>query len=596
MSKFLKLVDLRTDLSNITGQGINIIEDIVNNEYLNPITGKIKQDLLPATNALVDVKTFNTIAERDAFSATNGDVGVVLDVNETYIYNGTIWVEVLTSDVLNTLNDVTLTNPQNEDVLMYNGITNQWFNDNSVGNHLNATGFDTVHEIFNNRALLRLINQDVSTTSLPSFVGVVATTYQILSAFAPNPAFFGIYRTVFGTVALQDSIGIIDLRQLEIDRHTHANKTLLDAINQNLSTNSGVVHLTVSVFNTFRLFSNFTNTFPNDGEIWREGVSPNLDLFYRQDTTTYNLTTVFKNTHTHSNKIFLDSIDQNLSTGSNVNFNIINPFQVNFTAVNNLKTILFRELDLDSYAGIGLVTGGSNAMIFRTYGPAGGSFSGYSFQYSETNGMPRGIASIDPDCIRMDSTLSGIKKDGLFTIESSTLAGDLGFFSTNGGEVKCSRALTIGETGQNTSAALYVGQSLIAGVTLTQQFSVFNRRFSIPSDERIKKDIVNIDPSDIFDRISSLNPVQFKYKFDANTIKKGYIAQHLENNPYYNSCVKTGNDFNYIDAEGNNQVVENMKILDDEIIEVDIVVCLKKLIEENIALKSRLLALENAVF
>lgn len=58
---------------------------------------KIPSSQLPAL-AISSVYTVNTIAERDALTVQEGDVAKVLtNPPETYIYNGTVWVELDTT-------------------------------------------------------------------------------------------------------------------------------------------------------------------------------------------------------------------------------------------------------------------------------------------------------------------------------------------------------------------------------------------------------------------------------------------------------------------------------------------------------------------
>jgi len=57
-------------------------------------SGKIPSSQLPPV-AITSVTVVATIAERDALSPQEGDFCVVTDVNETFIYNGTGWIELL---------------------------------------------------------------------------------------------------------------------------------------------------------------------------------------------------------------------------------------------------------------------------------------------------------------------------------------------------------------------------------------------------------------------------------------------------------------------------------------------------------------------
>lgn len=58
------------------------------------VTGKIPSDQIPPT-AITSVTVVATIAERDALTVGEGDFCVVTDTNQTFIYNGTAWVELI---------------------------------------------------------------------------------------------------------------------------------------------------------------------------------------------------------------------------------------------------------------------------------------------------------------------------------------------------------------------------------------------------------------------------------------------------------------------------------------------------------------------
>ena len=56
-------------------------------------TGKIPPEQIPPT-AITSVTVVSTIAERDALTPQEGDFCVVTSVNETFVYNGTAWIEL----------------------------------------------------------------------------------------------------------------------------------------------------------------------------------------------------------------------------------------------------------------------------------------------------------------------------------------------------------------------------------------------------------------------------------------------------------------------------------------------------------------------
>jgi hypothetical protein len=58
------------------------------------VTGKVPASQIPPV-AITSVTVVATIAERDALTPGEGDFCVVTDVNETFIYNGTGWIELL---------------------------------------------------------------------------------------------------------------------------------------------------------------------------------------------------------------------------------------------------------------------------------------------------------------------------------------------------------------------------------------------------------------------------------------------------------------------------------------------------------------------
>jgi hypothetical protein len=57
------------------------------------VTGKVPSSQLPPV-AITSVVVVATIAERDALTAKAGDFCIVTDVSETYVYDGTAWIEI----------------------------------------------------------------------------------------------------------------------------------------------------------------------------------------------------------------------------------------------------------------------------------------------------------------------------------------------------------------------------------------------------------------------------------------------------------------------------------------------------------------------
>ena len=60
------------------------------------VNGKIPLDQIPDT-AKITVNSVSSIAQRDSLTVQSGDIAVVAEEEKTYAYNGTSWVELLTS-------------------------------------------------------------------------------------------------------------------------------------------------------------------------------------------------------------------------------------------------------------------------------------------------------------------------------------------------------------------------------------------------------------------------------------------------------------------------------------------------------------------
>ena len=90
-------------------------------------SGKIPSSQLPPL-AISSVSVVATIAERDALTPQEGDFCVVTDVNETYIYDGSAWVEVIETSGVTSVNgfsgSVSLTSDN-----VSEGSTNKYFTD-----------------------------------------------------------------------------------------------------------------------------------------------------------------------------------------------------------------------------------------------------------------------------------------------------------------------------------------------------------------------------------------------------------------------------------------------------------------------------------
>lgn len=69
-------------------------------------TGKIPATQIPPT-AITSVTVVATIAERDALTPGEGDFCVVTDVNETYVYNGSAWIQLEVGSAVTAVNGKT---------------------------------------------------------------------------------------------------------------------------------------------------------------------------------------------------------------------------------------------------------------------------------------------------------------------------------------------------------------------------------------------------------------------------------------------------------------------------------------------------------
>ncbi|NDC48785.1 MAG: hypothetical protein EBZ61_06870, partial [Micrococcales bacterium] len=91
------------------------------------ISGKIPSNQLPPL-AISSVTVVSTIAERDALTPQEGDFCVVTSVNETYIYDGSAWIEIVeTSGVVSVNGQSGVVSLSTDDIS--EGTTNKYFTD-----------------------------------------------------------------------------------------------------------------------------------------------------------------------------------------------------------------------------------------------------------------------------------------------------------------------------------------------------------------------------------------------------------------------------------------------------------------------------------
>ena len=114
MSRFLTSVDannLKIDLSNITVNGISVLQSVTVDELLDD-NGKLKTDVLPPIS-LSSITVVADIPARDALlgSIESGDSVKVTSTNQYFVFDGVSFIQVNTENI-NSLNDVTVSGSQ----------------------------------------------------------------------------------------------------------------------------------------------------------------------------------------------------------------------------------------------------------------------------------------------------------------------------------------------------------------------------------------------------------------------------------------------------------------------------------------------------
>lgn len=139
------------------------------------VNGKIPLDQIPDT-AKITVNSVSSIAQRDSLTVQSGDIAVVAEEEKTYAYNGTSWVELLTSP------DLT-------------GIATEQYVDDSIDN-LNLTQY------LNSASVNAIVDSAITDANLAQYATIFYVDSSISALELPDSSLFQVdYQnetTVFG--------------------------------------------------------------------------------------------------------------------------------------------------------------------------------------------------------------------------------------------------------------------------------------------------------------------------------------------------------------------------------------------------------------
>lgn len=580
INRFLINHSLVTDLSNISTVGETNIINIIDDKYINPATGKIYGSLLPG-GAINNVSTYPDIATRDASGPFNtGDVSIILPpLNETYIFDGVAWVEILVTESIFQLSDVGQLGfpPADGDILEYSTINSKFLNTPTLRNHINLI---EEHFVYPNKLFLQTIDQNLAITDSPTFKNLsVNEKYQITAPYVNTVPVNGDMWLTNNDIGFHSGGNNINLSLLETDRHTHANKTQLDSINQLMSTSSQVTFNTISNNNKLLFLTSIPDPPLTDIGFYRK----NNDIWMSSNGVQVDLTA---SQHNHANKSNLDSINQDLSTGDNVTFNIANLFRSAYGPSFRERVITTSDTG-GTYEYSGVAYRSTNSISIHADVSADVRFTSTTIG---TDLVP--ILNIDKQGLKLQPNMNIYKPVDIVVKETPGSTNQI-LLDTLNGSVFCSNQLTCGIGAIATSYNLYVSN---LNASPDGQWSDYGKNFDEPSDSRLKRNISNRDSENIYDRISSLEVKNYKYRY-SNNYKVGLIAQDLEANIYYNQCVKVGGNYNFRDVvTDTDETITNLKSINTELIDFDIIVAVQKLIAENQELRTRIGALESVVF
>lgn len=621
---------LKTDVSNIVPIGENRIIAITNDQYIDTLTGLFKTSLMPPL-VITNVYVVASITDRNNISPVQtGDIAIVTDPpKETYIYNGSTWIEILSTQSLETLSDVDFLGqpPVDNEILVYTAgvwtktseplFTNigllpggiiaqagliQYNNDDFIFSdgvtNINLTNLYTKSHEHNNLAYLNIINQSLGTTSSPQFDNIVFTTggifttndYTIAFSRGIGDACYELFSTVgdysvsYGTrvndvnyaplivlnittgqincwylivntyinsklfilpnnndalpvagsfkyynnaFIFKDSIGEISLRTLQTNMHVHSNLVQLETINQNLSTTS-----LVSFGKVTTPLVNYTDAIFNQ-TIGNFGYSSGSFLCY-DSFGLIDLRILKDVSHVHLNKTnYLDPINQVLATTSSpvfagikttINSSTTNGRSISFTRSDPTFGCYVTQLSSDYLLDFGICNydSGTNTQFGVRLDPYRGKLV-----LRNNEGTVTVIQVLDTDLVFRDT--SDITRFGMDFVNS----------------IFTSPYISI-----NTAGTL--AYNLTVGGT---QGSNSSTTFTLISDQNLKRDISPC-PSGILEAFENIKIVDYKHKY-SNEIKRGVLAQDIQQCACFSSCVGCVPEYKYTDIETKQEVIVN---------------------------------------
>lgn len=416
---------------------------------------------------------------------------------------------------------------------------------------------------------------------------------------------------------LHDGTGQMDLRALLV----HANRSNLDSINQDLNSTDHVTFESVT-FDTEAKWTNQTS-----GVFLAGSIHYLNNQFEATDGSgSYNLRDVV-----HVNRSNLDSINQDLATTDSPSFSKITlsdgiltmdgiTSQVIDTNTGNLG---FRD---KGAASIGMqIDATLLGPSISFYNDVDGNFMNissadktnqhYKFQMGndtgDTNSIILGLndSTLYADNIQpttgelniqnsggntvayADNTYDSLRVSKIQSSESLfktiRIYNDTGStrldFATNEGYMAVLGSVRCGSTTYETSYKLRVDGT---------QASTTSSTFTVVSDQRMKKNIVTCDNSNILTAFENLRIVDFQYKYD-DEIRRGVIAQELKNCECFSDCVKGPFKESYTDTNTKEEVIiEDCYHLNTDKMIFSSFEAIKLLIEQNKTMELRIKTLE----
>ena len=151
MSRFLNddFGFAKSDLSNINAAATNIINSIVSDNLIDPLTMKLKENILPRLT-ISTIFQVNSINDRDMLindiPLVQGDVVKINNTHEVFIFDGSIFIQIFTDLNLQDLLNIQLQNLQNNEYLKYDSISSKWINKKINLSHLENIDINDVND------------------------------------------------------------------------------------------------------------------------------------------------------------------------------------------------------------------------------------------------------------------------------------------------------------------------------------------------------------------------------------------------------------------------------------------------------------------